>query len=153
MTSVVEPVVKVRLARRRSLATGFTFAALVLIPWSMWLAATLPRRTAAYHWSAAWTGFDLMLSIALAGMAVALWRGSPWLLAFAGAAAGLLLSDVWFDVLTSSAQNRPIAIGEAVLFEIPLFLVCLRVASRARHKLEALHADPVGLRGARGTSR
>ena len=135
ISGAVEPPGHIRLSRRRSLATGFTFAALVLIPWSMWLAATLPRRTAAYHWSAAWAGFDLILSIALAGMAVALWRASPWLLAFAGAAAGLLLVDAWFDVLTSSARNRPIAIGEAVIFEIPLFLVCLRIASRARRSL------------------
>lgn len=130
-----EPVRLARFGRSRPLATGFMLVALALVPWTLRLATTLPNRTEAHHWSAAWAGFDLFLGIAFAGLALTLWRGSPWMLAFAGAAGGLLLCDAWFDILTSSAGGRAVAIIEAVVVEIPLVLLCLRVAARKHREL------------------
>lgn len=111
-------------------------AALILIPWSLWLAFTLPRRTAAYHWAAAWAGFDLLLSISLALTALAVWRRAPWALAAAGATAAMLVSDAWFDVMTSSPLDRVAAIVAAIVFEIPLAFVCVWLARRAGRTID-----------------
>ena len=135
----------------RWLTTPFLAVALVLLPWSLWLLVTLPRRTAAYHWGVAWAGFDLILSIALAGTAFALWRGSSWLMTFAGAAAALLICDAWFDVLTSSPAGRPLAIAEALILELPLAFACIWVARHSGRTFErsgnvaeaARRSDPV----------
>lgn len=120
---------------QRWLTTPLLAVALILLPWSLWLLVTLPRRTAAYHWGVAWAGFDLILSIALAGTALALWRGSPWLTTFAGAGAALLICDAWFDVLTSSPAGRPLAIVEALILELPLAFACIWVAWRWGRKI------------------
>jgi hypothetical protein len=120
----------------RWLTTPFLALAVILIPWSLFLVVTLPRRSPAYHWGVAWAGFDLILSLALAGTAIALWRGSSWLLTFAGAAAGLLICDAWFDVLTSSPSARPLAIAEALILEVPLAFACIWVARHSGRSFE-----------------
>ena len=110
--------------------------ALILGPWSLWLAATLPRRAAAYHWDVAWAGFDLLLAVALALTAVAVRRRSPSALTFAGIAAGMLICDAWFDVLTSSSQGRATAVAEAACIELPLAAACIWLAHRAGRTLK-----------------
>jgi hypothetical protein len=115
---------------------GLFLVALILAPWSLWIALSLPRRTAAYHWGAAWAGFDLLLSIALASTAVSVWRRSHWALTASGIAAGMLICDAWFDVLTSSPHGRPLAIVEAVFCELPLAFICIWLARRAGRSLD-----------------
>jgi hypothetical protein len=118
------------------LTTPFLAVALILVPWSLLLLVRLPHRTAAYHWGVAWAGFDLILSVALAGTAFALWRESPWLLTLGGAAAGLLVCDAWFDVLTSSPAARPLAIVEALILELPMAFACIWVARHSGRTFE-----------------
>ena len=115
---------------------GLLLAALILAPWSLWLAISLPRRTAAYNWGAAWAGFDLLLSIALALTAISVWRRSHWALTVSGIAAGMLVCDAWFDVMTSSHQGRPVAVIEALFAELPLAFVCIWLARRAGKTLD-----------------
>jgi hypothetical protein len=133
---VDEPSESPRSGVPRWLTTPFLVVALLLVPWSLLLLVRLPHRTAAYHWGVAWAGFDLILSVALAGTAVALWRESPWLLILGGAAAGLLVCDAWFDMLTSSPADRPWAIFEAVVLELPLALACIWVARHSGRTFE-----------------
>lgn len=42
----------------------------------------------------------------------------------------LLVADAWFDVLTSSGSDFPIALTEAYLVELPLAVVCVAAALR-----------------------
>jgi len=52
------------------------------------------------------------------------------------AAAALLAVDAWFDILTSSSRlELGTAIGEAVLVELPLALLCLLLARDAERVL------------------
>jgi hypothetical protein len=102
----------------------FSLAGIVLVPWILFLIRSLPSTHAAAHWDIAWAGFDLGLALLLLGVAVAAWRRSPWLEGAATAAAALLAVDAWFDVLTSSTNvERFVAVGEAVLVELPLAVV------------------------------
>ena len=121
---------------RRTVPPFFALAALVLIPWTVLLVNQLPSEHRAIHWDVAWGGFDIGLSLTLLAVAVAAWRRSPWFEGAATAAATLLVVDAWFDVLTSSTRlELAVAIGEAILVELPLALLCLLLARDAERVL------------------
>jgi len=62
--------------------------------------------------------------------------GTLRVLAAAGASAALLICDAWFDILTSPASNRWIAVTEALLVELPLAVACLVIARDAERAFE-----------------
>jgi hypothetical protein len=113
----------------------FAAGGLLLIPWIVLLAATLPSAHRADHWDVAWAGFDVLLALLLLAVAVTAWRRSPWLEGAATATAALLFVDAWFDVLTASTRDELIvALLEAFLVELPLALVCLLLARAVEHQ-------------------
>jgi hypothetical protein len=108
-------------------------AGVALIPWIVLLLSALPNAYRATHWDIAWAGLDAALAPLLVAVGVAAWRGSPWLQEVAAATATLLLVDAWFDVLTSSTTGElAVAVVEAALVEVPIAILCLVLASRAR---------------------
>jgi ascorbate-specific PTS system EIIC-type component UlaA len=114
----------------------FGLAGILLVPWIVVLVQSLPSTQAAAHWDVAWGGFDVALALLLLGVAVAAWRRSPWLEGAASAAAALLFVDAWFDILTSATHlELGVAIGEAVLVELPLAALCLLLARDAERVL------------------
>lgn len=118
------------------LAPFFALAAVVLLPWIVLLAATLPSTHRADHWAVAWAGFDVMEALLLLAVAITAWRRSTWLEGAASAAATLLFVDAWFDVLTSSTRAElMMSIVEALVVELPLAVVCLLVARSAKRRL------------------
>jgi hypothetical protein len=126
----------------------FGSAAVVLLPWILLRIRALPAEHRAAHWNVAWTGLDIALAALLLAVAVAALRRSLWLEGAATAAATLLLTDAWFDVLTTSSRGELLeAILEAALVEVPLAVVCLLLARRAKRGLllpapVTLHAVP-----------
>jgi hypothetical protein len=122
--------------KRTLLAPLFALAAVVLLPWIVLLAVTLPSTHRAERWDVAWVGFDAMLALLLLAVAIAAWRRSNWLEGAASAAATLLFVDAWFDVLTSSTRAELVtAIVEALVVELPLAVACLLVARSAKRRL------------------
>jgi hypothetical protein len=114
----------------------FALSGIVLVPWTVFLVHSLPSTHAAAHWDIAWAGFDVGLALLLVGVAVSAWRRSPWLEGTATGAATLLVVDAWFDILTSSTHlELAIAIGEAVLIELPLAGLCYLLARDAEQVL------------------
>jgi hypothetical protein len=95
-------------------------AVVVLVPWIVYLAVTLPRRYVADNWDVTWVGFDiLLLAMLLAtGLLALLGRQLVSLTAFATGI--LLVCDAWFDVLTSHGGDRAASVASAVLVELPL---------------------------------
>ena len=107
----------------------FGLAALLLVPWVILLVAALPSAHRAAHWDIAWAGFDVGLALLLLTVAVVAWRRSPWLEGAATATATLLLVDAWFDILTASTGTElVVAVTEAAFVELPLAVLCLRLA-------------------------
>jgi hypothetical protein len=120
----------------RWVAPFFAAAAFVLVPWIVVLATRLPATHAAPHWNVTWVGFDVILTLLLVAVAAAAWRRSPWIEGAATAAAALLLVDAWFDVTTSSsAIEFGASLGEALLVEVPLAILCLLLARDAERVL------------------
>lgn len=124
----------------------FAAAALVLVPWVVFLVRDLPSDHRSAHWDVAWGGFDIVLALLLVGVAVAAWRRSPWLEGASTAAATLLFVDAWFDILTSSSRGELItAIVEAAFVELPMAVFCVFLARSVERKL-ALAASLVARR-------
>ena len=114
---------------RRWAGALFAVVGLALMPWAFWLGYSLPSRQVAHHWDLAWAGYDVVLATALLGTAFALFTGRPVVRSFAAATGALLLTDAWFDIVTSGpGGGRWGAIALAVFGEIPLAILCFALA-------------------------
>ncbi|GAB3837967.1 hypothetical protein GCM10028799_77880 [Kribbella italica] len=97
-----------------------------LIPWTVYLAVTLPERYEARNWVATWVGFDVVLTIMLLLTAIFGYRRRQLLFPTAFASGVLLLCDAWFDVLTSHpGADQLQAVLSAVVIELPLAFVLI----------------------------
>ena len=107
--------------------TGPLFAlfSLTLLPWTVYLAETLPAEQVSTNYDAAWAGFDVLLGLTLASTAYFALRRSRYLATAATATATLLVVDAWFDVLTTPGAQRIESILLAGLVELPLAAVCI----------------------------
>lgn len=119
------------------IAPALLACAVVLIPWTALLFATLPRHYVANHWAIAWGGFDVGLGIALASTAVMVAKRSPFAEVTATITGTLLVCDAWFDVLTSrGVSDVTQALASALLIELPLAAVCFWMARNVAHAVE-----------------
>jgi hypothetical protein len=126
--------------RTRWIAAAFAAAAIGVIAWTYFLARHLPDVHDADHWRIAWIGFDVGLALTLAGVAVAAYRRSPWLVGVATGATTLLVCDAWFDVLSARSHRELIAsLALAVFVEIPGAIVCFLIARGAERSLARRH--------------
>jgi hypothetical protein len=131
-----------------------------LVPWAIWLGATLRPDHTTDRWDVVWTGFDVGLALAFALTALAAWRRSPWVAALAATTGTLLLVDAWFDiVLESHGKDIRAAVMRAVLAELPVATLCYWIAFRTSRFLahavdiaraEALHVAAASERPAEG---
>ena len=129
-----------RVGRIIALAVGV--AAIGMVPWSIFLGLTLPRRYDARHWSLLWIGFDAILCVVLASFAWLTWKRRQLMLVMAIIAGTLLFCDAWFDVITSwGNRDHWVTIMTAVFAELPLSAFMFWLAYRAiRRSLAAYYA-------------
>jgi hypothetical protein len=100
-------------------------AAITLIPWTIYLALTLPQDYTAQHWQATWVGFDVLLLAFMIATAVLGFLQHRLLTLFAFATGVLLLCDAWFDVLTAEGGDLVVSALIAGLVELPLAAVLI----------------------------
>jgi hypothetical protein len=125
-------------------APVFAALAVMTVPWTAFLAATLPVESQTRHYRAAWVGFDLGLILLLLVTAYLAWLGHRRVASTATATATLLVIDAWFDVVTSPAGDVLTALGSAIFVELPLAVLCLWIS---------LHVDRVTARRLRYLAR
>jgi hypothetical protein len=127
-----QPLIGIRLARRRRFAVLVSIAACtVLAGWIIVLLLTLDRSFHAQHWRGAWVGFDLVLLAAFAATGWAFWRGRQIVIACLIVTATLLCCDAWFDVvLDLGSSDIWISVASAVLVELPMALLMFSAARR-----------------------
>lgn len=105
--------------------------AAALIPWTVYLAVTLPEHQVTAHYRGVWVGYDVVLVIVLARIGWFAARRDPRVVLTATAGATLLVADAWFDVMTSATPSgRLAAILDAVILELPGALLCAVLARR-----------------------
>jgi hypothetical protein len=107
-----------------------TFGALatLTVPWTVYLAITLPKHIETRHYRAAWVGFDLGLVLLLLISALLAWRGHRQVGMTSTATATVLVIDAWFDVVTSAPGDLARSIAAALFVELPLAGLCLWLA-------------------------
>jgi hypothetical protein len=128
---------------------AFALFSLILLPWTVYLAYSLPSRQVSADYDVAWAGFDVMLLVALASTGYFALRRSRYLATAAAATAALLAVDAWFDVMTTLPGQRLDPVAEAVLVELPLASVCVWLSLHTqqlaeRRLLLLLRRDPKG---------
>lgn len=150
--------------RRRTILVTATVAAILLIPWTAYLALTLPERHRVIDWPLTWVGLDLALAAGFAATAWFGWRRRHLVMPAMLVTATLLLCDAWFDVTLSWGGHEQVAsIIAAAGIEVPLALLLLIVYRRLDRSLirqawhdgglpgnpPALHLVPLQLRDER----
>lgn len=110
-------------ARRRLVLTVGAAGALFLLPWLVYLSATLPTHSSGGAWRTVWVGFDVALAGSFAATATAVWYRRQ----VAGFAmvitATLLTCDAWFDICLSwgTIEHRNSVIAAVV--EVPVAML------------------------------
>jgi phosphoglycerol transferase MdoB-like AlkP superfamily enzyme len=145
-------------AHRRARRYGwlYTAAAVVLMPWIVYLAVSLPKRNFDLHYRAAWVGFDVILVIAIVRTAYLAFRVDPRIQLSATVTATLLFVDAWFDIMTSGSHRQILeALVLAAVIEIPAALFTMSLARRVnRQVLERALGEGAGSgRGRAGLAR
>jgi hypothetical protein len=102
----------------------FTLFAVIMVPWTVYIGESLPRRQLSPHYDLSWAGFDVMLLVALAGTGYFALRRSRYLAMAATATAVLLVVDAWFDLMTTPEGQIAQSIVLAAVVELPLAAVC-----------------------------
>jgi len=116
-----------------------------LIPWTAYLAWSLPGHFRAHNWRLAWVGFDVGLIVVLAYTAWAAWARRQILAPTAIVAATMLICDAWFDVNTSFAtKGEALTIVTALGGNLPLALVFILLARRIMLRSAAALAEARG---------
>jgi hypothetical protein len=100
--------------------------AAALIPWTVYLAITLPSHYVARNWVVTWVGFDILLLAMLVLTAIGGWKRKQFVFPTAFATGVLLVCDAWFDVMTSQRGNDLTqALLSALLVELPLAVLLI----------------------------
>ncbi len=107
-----------------------------MLPWTVFLAETLPAEQMSTNYDAAWAGFDVLLGLTLASTAYFALRRSRYLATAASATATLLVVDAWFDVLTTPGAQRIESILLAAFVELPLAAVCIWLSCHTQQLAE-----------------
>jgi hypothetical protein len=123
-------------AAPRWVAPVFAVLGTATVPWTVYLAMTLPDHSRTHNYRAAWVGFDILLVVVLLLTAYVAWRGRPLVGLLAASAATMLVVDAWFDVTTSNRFELPGALLSAALVELPLAGVCIWIAMHVDQVIE-----------------
>ena len=111
---------------RRLLLVFLGAAAVFLVPWTVYLANTLPTQFDTGQWNLAWVGFDTALGCCFATACWLGWRRHRAAVPMLAATATLLCCDAWFDVLLDWASpDRWTSVAMAVCAELPIAGVLL----------------------------
>ncbi|HEY3560246.1 MAG TPA: hypothetical protein VGL05_22420 [Kribbella sp.] len=117
----------------------------VLVPWTVYLAITLPSHYVARNWVATWVGFDILLLAMLVLTAIGGWKRKQFVFPTAFASGVLLICDAWVDVMTSQrGDDLTQALLSALLVELPLAFVLIAGPLRLLRILAIRHGmiDP-----------
>jgi hypothetical protein len=141
-------------ARSRDLSRAFFVIAALLVPWTLYLALTLPRHYPVHHYWLGWVGFDLALVAVLVVTGLALLRGMPALSRYAAVAATMLVTDAWFDVLNAATLTDFWLAAAGALVELPLAYLCWQLARGGARPVETRSSATVpGERPSGGADR
>jgi hypothetical protein len=126
---------KIKLYVPKWVSVVFTIFAVLLVPWIIFLAETLPVKHVIRHWDVAWVVLDLAILVLLLVTGVLAAMKSRLVIITLVATSSFLIVDAWFDIATSRGGDQFIqSIILAAVFEIPLAVVGLILAYKTINK-------------------
>lgn len=130
----------------RWVGPAYIAMALILVPWIVYLRATLPTQEMATHYRLAWVGFDVIEfgQLVRTGLYAIVPRWRDRMRQHAAASAALLIVDAWFDCTTSPSNQLVSSIVMAVLVELPLAGLCWWLALRELPESELAEGELAG---------
>jgi hypothetical protein len=103
----------------------------ILIPWTIYLGASLPAHHLSAHWDISWSGLDIAIILAMLATGIFAYLRSAWIVISSSIVGTLLVVDAWFDVMSERrALQLHEAIFLAILFELPLAFTSYYVAHK-----------------------
>ena len=128
----LEEVFPPTLARRmrRNRLTLMVGGAIALIPWTIYLAFTLPDNYVAHNWPATWIGFDCVLITFMTATAVLGWLRRQLVLLAAFTTGVLLICDAWFDIMTAGTNQFWMSASAAAAINVPVAAIMITGAVR-----------------------
>ena len=130
--------------RRKLVLTVGGVGALFLLPWLVYLSATLPARSSGGAWRAVWVGFDVALAAAFVATVLTVWFRRQVAVIALVVTSTLLTCDVWFDVCLSWGTAEPWSSIAAAIVELP---VAVLLASSAALSMRRSFTVIAQLRG------
>ena len=107
----------------------YIIMAIILLPWTIYLGASLPAHHLSAHWDISWTGLDVGIIVAMSLTGLFAYLKSRWIIISSTTVGSLLLVDSWFDVMSERrAAQLHESIILAVLVEIPLAIISYYIA-------------------------
>lgn len=113
---------------RLSLMAG---GSIVLVPWIIYLAFSLPKNYEANHWRVDWVGFDVLLLTFMVLTAWLGWKKRQLVLLTSFTTGILLICDAWFDIGTAAPKDVLISLASAIFLELPIAFLLIVGALRA----------------------
>jgi len=114
--------------------------ALLLIPWTIFLAYVLPIHYNSHHWTLTWVGFDIFEIILFLSTSILAFKKSSLTAISAAMLGTVLLIDAWFDTLTARPGLPAIkSLADAIFVEIPLALLSFYISKKIWNNLNNNH--------------
>ena len=122
--SIDQPPAMMRPLGRRTLVRAVGgVGAVFLLPWLVFLSATLPATSSAGAWRTVWVGFDIALAAAFIATVLTVWLRRQVALIALVITSTLLTCDVWFDVCLSWGTTEYWGSVAAALVELPVAIL------------------------------
>lgn len=126
---------RARLVRRLALLV-FAVAALE-VPWLITLGFTLRGQVHVRMWATAWIGLDCAQIVGLVALGILMLRRHAAVMPVAACTGTLFVVDAWFDIMLSpTATDLWVAVGSALLIELPIAVLCTVVAWQASRRAQ-----------------
>lgn len=109
--------------RRKLVLTVGGVGVLVLLPWLVFLSATLPATSDGGAWRIAWVGFDVALVAAFAATVLTVWLRRQVAVIALVVTSTLLTCDLWFDVCLSWGTAEHWSSVAGALVELPVAIL------------------------------
>jgi hypothetical protein len=128
LDEVFPPAIARRMRRNR--LTLMVGGAIALVPWTIYLAFTLPANYVAHNWPATWIGFDCVLIAFMITTAVLGFLRRELVILPGFTTGVLLICDAWFDIMTSGPGQLWMSVSTAALVNLPLAAIMITGAVR-----------------------
>ena len=107
----------------------YMISALILVPWTIYLGASLPSHHLSAHWDVSWSGLDTAIVVMMLTTGLLAYRRSRLLTITSSTVGSLLLVDAWFDTMSEKNGGQfHQALFLAVILEIPMALTSYYIA-------------------------